>query len=303
MEKQVLRSNRTNLYDYLSEKKLDSLIDHALDEDISHGDITSEMLIPPDLSGKASLLVKEEGVLAGIEVAGRVFHHVDPLLEIDVLFKDGDAIQPGDIIGTITGSVISILKAERVALNFLQRLSGVASLTAKYVAEISGLKAVIMDTRKTTPGLRLLEKYAVRMGGGHNHRLHLGEAVLIKDNHIAALRAMGMSLKDIVIKARQDAPTGVTVELEVASTKEAVDAMKAGADIIMLDNMNPNEMRQVVKLASGKAKIEASGGITLADVHQVAMTGVDIISVGALTHSYTALDISLELESQTLKPL
>ena len=287
----------------LSEEQLDSIIDLALAEDISHGDITSEALIPPDLVGKASILVKEKGVLAGGEVAGRVFHRVDPSLKVEVLIKDGDTVQPGDIVATVSGSVISILKAERVALNFLQRLSGIASLTAQYVAETSGLTARITDTRKTTPGLRLLEKYAVRMGGGHNHRLHLGDAVLIKDNHLAALRALGMSLKDIVAKARQNVPGGITVEVEVTSTKEALDALKAGADIIMLDNMSPDEMRQVVKLVAGQAKLEASGGITLANVREVAMTGVDIISIGALTHSSRALDISLELEPQTLKLL
>ena len=287
----------------LTEKQIDTIVDLALAEDTSHGDITSEALIPPDLSGKASLLVKETGVLAGIEVAGRIFQRVDPSLEIDILIKDGAAIKPGDIAGTIVGSVISILKAERVALNFLQRLSGIASLTAQYVAETSGLAARIVDTRKTTPGMRLLEKYAVRMGGGHNHRMHLGDAVLIKDNHIAALRAMGMNIKDIVARARQNAPAGITIEVEVTNAKEARDALKAGADIIMLDNMSVNEMRQVVNLVSGQAKLEASGGITLDNVHQVAMMGVDIISIGALTHSFRALDISLELESQTLKLL
>ena len=287
----------------LTEKQFDVIIDLALDEDTGYGDITSEALIPPDLTGKASLLVKETGVLAGIEVAGRVFQRVDPSLEIDVLIKDGTAIQSGDIAGTIVGSVSSILKAERVALNFLQRLSGIASLTAQYVAETSGLNARIVDTRKTTPGMRLLEKYAVRMGGGHNHRLHLGDAVLIKDNHIAALRAMGMNLKDIVAKARQNTPAGVTIEVEVTNTREAQEARKAGADIIMLDNMSVNEVRQVVNLVSGQAKLEASGGITLKNVHRVAMTGVDIISIGALTHSFRALDISLEMESQTLKLL
>ncbi|HUT67450.1 MAG TPA: carboxylating nicotinate-nucleotide diphosphorylase [Dehalococcoidales bacterium] len=287
----------------LTEKQIDTIVDLALAEDTSHGDITSEALIPPDLSGKASLLVKDKGILAGIEVAGRVFQRVDPSLEIDILIKDGAAIKPGDIAGTIVGSVISILKAERVALNFLQRLSGIASLTAQYVAETSGLAARIVDTRKTTPGMRLLEKYAVRMGGGHNHRMHLGDAVLIKDNHIAALRAMGMNIKDIVARARQNAPAGITIEVEVTNAKEARDALKAGADIIMLDNMSVNEMRQVVNLVSGQAKLEASGGITLDNVHQVAMMGVDIISIGALTHSFRALDISLELESQTLKLL
>ena len=287
----------------LTDKQFDAIIDLALDEDTGYGDITSEALIPPDLTGKASLLVKEKGVLAGIEVAGRVFQRVDPSLEINVLIKDGTAIQSADIAGTIVGSVISVLKAERVALNFLQRLSGIASLTAQYVAETSGLNAKIVDTRKTTPGMRLLEKYAVRMGGGYNHRLHLGDAVLIKDNHIAALRAMGMNLKDIVARARENVPAGTIIEVEVTNTKETLDALKAGADFIMLDNMSVNEMRQVVNLVSGQAKLEASGGIKLENVHQVAMTGVDIISIGALTHSFRALDISLEMESQTLKLL
>jgi nicotinate-nucleotide pyrophosphorylase (carboxylating) len=292
-----------NLHDYITEKQLDAIIDIALDEDTSHGDVTSEALIPPELSGKASLLVKEKGVLAGIEVAGRVFQRIDPSLAIEILIKDGTKIQPGDIAATIVGSVISILKAERTALNFLQRLSGIASLTAQHVEETKGLNAKIVDTRKTTPGLRRLEKYAVRMGGGKNHRMHLGDAVLIKDNHIAALRAMGMNLKDIVAKARQNAPAGITLEVEVTSTGEALEALKAGADIIMMDNMSANEIRQVVSMVAGQAKLEASGGITLANVHQVAMTGVDIISIGALTHSYKALDISLEMESQTLKLL
>jgi nicotinate-nucleotide pyrophosphorylase (carboxylating) len=287
----------------LTEKQIDTIIDIALAEDTAHGDVTSEALIPHDFLGKAELLVKEKGVLAGIETTGRVFHHVDPSLTMDILIHDGTSIEAGDIVGIITGSVISILKAERVALNFLQRLSGIATLTARYVEEVSGLHSKILDTRKTTPGLRGLEKYAVRMGGGYNHRMHLGDGVLIKDNHIAALRAMGMNLKDIVAKARQEAPAGITIEIEVTNTKEAVDALKAGVDIIMLDNMTPNEMKQVVNLVAGQAKIEASGGITLENVHQVAMTGVDIISIGALTHSFTALDISLEMEVQTLKLL
>jgi nicotinate-nucleotide pyrophosphorylase (carboxylating) len=287
----------------LSDEQLDIIIDLALAEDIGHGDITSEAIIPPELSGKASILVKEKGILAGGEVARRVFHRIDPSLKVAVLIKDGDTVQPGDIAATVTGSVTSILKAERMALNFLQRLSGIASLTAQHVAATSGTTTKITDTRKTTPGLRLLEKYAVRMGGGHNHRLHLGDAVLIKDNHIAALRAPGMSLKDIVVKAKRNVPAGVTVEVEVTNTQEALDAVEAGADIIMLDNMSPDEMRQVVKLISGQARIEASGGITLANVRQVAMTGVDIISIGALTHSPRALDISLELEPKTINKI
>jgi nicotinate-nucleotide pyrophosphorylase (carboxylating) len=286
-----------------TEKQLDKVIDVALAEDIRYGDITSQTLVPTDLSGKASLLVKEKGILAGIEVARRVFQRVDPLLEVAVLIKDGNAIKPGDIAGNISGSVISILKAERTALNFLQRLSGIASLTARYMAKTKGTDARIYDTRKTTPGLRALEKYAVRMGGGQNHRMNLGDAVLIKDNHINALRATGMNIIDIVAKARRNAPAGITIEVEAKNISEAREALQAGADIIMLDNMNLEDMGQVVKMAAGRARIEASGGITLANVRQVALTGVDMISIGALTHSYKSLDISLELEEPTLKLL
>jgi nicotinate-nucleotide pyrophosphorylase (carboxylating) len=289
--------------DRLPADQLDRVIDLALAEDIARGDITSQALVPPELSSLAVLLVKEAGVLAGIQVACRVFSRVDPSLKVAGLVEDGSAVSPGDIVGSISGSVIGILKAERTALNFLQRLSGIASLTARYVAETSGTRAGIYDTRKTTPGLRFLEKYAVRMGGGHNHRQNLGDAVLIKDNHIAALRATGLGLKDIVTKARRNAPAGVTIEVEVTSAAEAREALRAGADIIMLDNMGIAEMARVVDLVAGRAKIEASGGITLENVGEVARTGVDIISVGALTHSYQALDISLELETPTLKLL
>ena len=285
----------------LTEKQIDIIIDLALEEDTGYGDVTSQTLIPSGLTGKASLLVKEKGILAGIDVAERVFERIDPSLEIDILIKDGTSINPGDTVATISGSVSSILKAERTALNFLQRLSGIASLTAQYAAETDGLPARIVDTRKTTPGMRLLEKYAVRMGGGHNHRMHLGDAVLIKDNHIAALRATGMNLKDIVAKARQNAPAGITIEVEVTNADEAAEAQKAGADIVMLDNMSTDEMKRVADMVSGQVKLEASGGITLENVREVAKTGVDIISIGALTHSFQALDISLEMESQTLK--
>ncbi len=282
-------------------EQVDKIIDLALAEDISHGDPTSESLIPPGLEGKASILAKAKGRLAGIDVAGRVFLKVDPSLKVEVLITDGAEIKPGDIIATVQGNVAGILKAERVALNFLQRLSGIASQTAQYVARTQGLAVKIVDTRKTTPGLRLLEKYAVRMGGGQNHRFHLGDAVLIKDNHLAALRALGMSLKDIVAKSRQNAPQDLTVEVEVNTTKEASEAVDAGADLIMLDNMRPDEMRRAVRLISGRARTEASGGITLNNVREAAMTGVNIISIGALTHSPKALDISLELESPSVK--
>ena len=283
------------------EEQVDHIIDLALAEDVSQGDVTSEALIPPELQGKASILIKAEGILAGGEIARKVFLKVDPSLKVEVLIKDGAKIKPGDIAATVAGRVASILKAERVALNFLQRLSGIASQTAQYIAKAHGHAVKITDTRKTTPGLRPLEKYAVRMGGGQNHRLHLGDGILIKDNHLVALRALGMSLKDIVTKAKQNAPRGLKVEAEVNTTREALDAVEAGADIIMLDNMSPDEMRHAASLIPRQVKIEASGGITLDNVQTVAGTGVNLISVGALTHSSKALDISLELESQTLK--
>jgi nicotinate-nucleotide pyrophosphorylase (carboxylating) len=290
-----------DLNDYLSEAQLDAIISAALAEDIGHGDVTTESLLPPGLTGRSSILVKEGGVLAGIEVTRRVFQKADPSLKIEVLIKDGTAVRPGDIAATVTGNIAGILKGERAALNFLQRLSGIASMTARYVAETRGLKARIVDTRKTTPGLRRLEKYAVRAGGGENHRLHLGAAVLIKDNHIAALRAAGLGLGDIISRARRRAPAGITIEVEVTSAAEAAEALRASPDIIMLDNMSPDEMRRVVKMVNGRARIEASGGITLENVRRVAETGVDTISVGALTHSYKSLDISLEMEAPAPK--
>ncbi len=286
-----------------SEEVVDNIIDLALAEDLGPGDITTEVLIPPHLQGKASILIKEDGLVAGGKIAKKVFLRVDPSLKVEVLVEDGAKVQSGDIVATISGRVASILKAERTALNFLQKLSGIASQTAKYVAKARGLTVDITDTRKTTPGLRLLEKYAVRMGGGKNHRLHLGESILIKDTHLAALRALGMSLKDIVAKAKQNAPEGITVEVEVNTAQEARDAVEAGADIIMLDNMSPEEMRHAVSSLPGQVKTEASGGITLANVRAAAEAGVNMISIGALTHSPKALDISLELEPQTLKLL
>jgi len=285
----------------LPEDQIRSIIDLALAEDRVSEDVTSDTLLPAELQGKASIIAKTEGIVAGGEVAMMVFVRVDPSLQIELLIEDGSKVKPGDIIATISGSVTGILRAERVALNFLQRLSGIATLTAQYVAETQGLNVAILDTRKTTPGLRLLEKYAVRMGGGKNHRMHLRDGILIKDNHLAALRSLGMSLKDIVTRAKEKAPKGLKVEVEVNTIQEALDAAEAGADIIMPDNMSPEEMRQVVDSMPSGVETEASGGVTLKNVREVAETGVNFISVGALTHSYQALDISLELEPQTLK--
>jgi nicotinate-nucleotide pyrophosphorylase (carboxylating) len=287
----------------LPDEYLNRLVSLALEEDSGGGDITSEILIPPALQGKACLLVKAQGVVAGVPVAERVFAIADPCLKIEVLIRDGTPVKYGDIIMCITGNVRSILKAERVALNFIQRMSGIASTTAQYVEKLRELKVDIADTRKTTPALRLLEKYAVSMGGGRNHRLNLSEAVLIKDNHFAAMRILGLSYSEIVLKARNNAPAGMKVEAEASTVEEAVEAVEAGVDIVMLDNMTVMEMKRAVDLIAGRAEVEASGGISLKTVRPVAETGVDFISSGALTHSYNSLDISLELEPQTLKLL
>ncbi|MDP6043943.1 MAG: carboxylating nicotinate-nucleotide diphosphorylase [Dehalococcoidales bacterium] len=285
------------------QEQINSLSDLALAEDLGHGDVTTEILIPPDLKGKASILIQEKGILAGIEIVRKVFHRVDPSLKTEVLLKDGAAVKPGDIAATVSGTVASILKTERIALNFLQRLSGIATQTAEYVAETSDQAAVITDTRKTTPGLRVLEKQAVFAGGGKNHRLHLGDGILIKDNHIVALRALGIDLKDIVTKAKQGAPVGMKVEVEVTTAQEATEAAGAGADIIMLDNIDAGEMRRIVSSLSGQVTTEASGGITLENVRAAARAGVNLISIGALTHSLRTLNISLELEPQSIKPV
>ena len=281
----------------LSDKQVDDIINLALSEDLGEGDATSEALIPPDLQGKAAIIIVENGMLAGGVIMARVFSKVDPSLEFSQHIEDGTPVRPNDIVGTVSGSMLSILKAERVALNLLQRLSGVATETARYVAEIRGCKGKIYDTRKTTPGMRLLEKYAVKMGGGENHRMHLGDAVLIKDNHIAALRAEGLSIADIIARIKQNTREGITVEIEVTTAEEAAEAAEADVDIIMLDNMSPEEMKKVVDSMPAGTRTEASGNITLKNVREAALSGVDIISVGALTHSYKSLDIRIEYES------
>ena len=281
-----------------SKSQIEEIVDRALAEDLGKGDVTTEALISSDQRGTGFIVAKKEGILAGIEVAKQVFHRVDPELKVEILLEDGARVKPGGKVAKVSGSIASILKAERIALNFLQRLSGIASETNRYVERVEGLPVRIMDTRKTTPGLRSLEKYAVRAGGGGNHRMNLGDGILIKDNHLAALRSQGLNIKDIVAKARQNAPQRLPVEVEVGAVSEALEAVEAGANIVMLDNMNLEDMRKAVKSIHGRALIEASGGITLGNVRAVAETGVDFISIGALTHSATALDISLELEAQ-----
>lgn len=278
-------------------KQVELVVDQALAEDLGWGDITTQALIPPEWQGRASIVARSSGILAGTEVAGMVFHRVDSSIKFEALVSDGAGLKPGDIIARVEGGVAGILKAERVALNFLQRLSGIASETHRYVEAIRGLNVRIMDTRKTTPGLRFLEKYAVRIGGGYNHRLHLGDGILIKDNHLAVLRSKDMSMKEVVTEAKQKAPHILKIEVEVKTAEEALEAVDAGADIVLMDNMSLKEMRHTVGLIGGRALVEASGGITLDNVHRVAETGVDFISIGALTHSAKVLDISLKLES------
>lgn len=279
----------------IDRQQIEPVITQALAEDLEAGDITTEILVSPEIQGKATILVKGDGVLAGTEIARMVFNRVDPSLKYRVLLSDGEQVKQGDEIARIEGSVAGILKGERTALNFLQRLSGIASETNRYVKSVEGLNVRILDTRKTTPGLRLLEKYAVTAGGGYNHRFHLGDQVLIKDNHLAIISSQGISMTEAVTMAKQKAPANLKIEIEVQSVEEAKQVAETGVDIIMLDNMSLEEMRQAVKLIGGRAKVEASGGITLDNVRQVAETGVDFISIGALTHSVKSLDISLEL--------
>ena len=284
----------------MEQRKLwvEEIIDLALAEDLVKNDVTTDALISGDQQGTGIIVAKEEGILAGIGAANQVFHRVDPELKVESLRVDGSRIKPGSKVARVSGSIASILKAERVALNFLQHLSGIASETSRYVAKVEGLPVRIMDTRKTTPSLRSLEKYAVRVGGGGNHRMNLGDGILIKDNHLVALRSQGLNIKEIIARARQNAPQRLPVEVEVRTVQEALEAVEAGADIVMLDNMNLEDMREAVKSINGRALIEASGGITLDNVRAVAETGVDFISIGALTHSAKALDINLELEAQ-----
>ena len=276
---------------FLGMDNIKTFISNALREDIGPGDLTTEALIQPDIEGKAELIAKELLILAGIEVAREVFHQVNQDINFLGRHTDGEDLSSSTVIATISGPLRSLLTAERVALNLLQRLSGIATLTRQYVNGIEGTKARIVDTRKTTPGLRALEKYAVRIGGGKNHRFGLFDGILIKDNHIAAVG----SLTEAVKKAREKAPHTLKIEVETENLDQVREAISAGAEIIMLDNMDIETMKEAVKLINGKALIEASGGISLNNVRQVAETGVDLISVGAITHSARSMDISMEI--------
>jgi len=273
-----------------------NLIDTALSEDQAFNDPTTHALVPQGMRAVGMIRAKGNGMLAGIEVCQTVFQRIDASLDAQVLLPDGSALTPGTDLARIEGDAGSILRAERVALNFLQRMSGIASDTNEYVKAIEGSQARIVDTRKTAPGHRYLDKYAVRMGGGYNHRLNLADGILIKDNHIEALRSQEMGLQDVIKLALSRASHTIKVEVEVESLEAAEEAAAAGAHIIMLDNMSPELMRQAMEIIDGRAVVEASGGISMETVRAVAASGVDLISVGGLTHSTKALDISLDLE-------
>jgi nicotinate-nucleotide pyrophosphorylase (carboxylating) len=271
---------------------VDEIISKALSEDIGTGDITTASTIPKDQKISGKFIAKEAGVICGLEVVKKVFEKIDREIIMIPHVTDGERVNKGDLIAEIKGPAVGVLTGERVALNFLQRLSGISTKTAQLLEEVKGTKAKITDTRKTTPGLRVLEKYAVRVGGGVNHRFNLSDGILIKDNHI---KAAG-SITNAIAAARKNAPHTLKIEVEVESMEQIEEALEAGADIIMLDNMGMEEMKKAVARINGRALVEASGNMGEKDLREVADTGVDLISVGALTHTVKAMDISLRFE-------
>lgn len=268
-----------------------SLLERALAEDLGSGDITSKLTIPETLQGKAVIEARQELTVCGLDVAREVFAAVDPALRFEALVSDGERVAAGAVLARIEGSMRGILAAERTALNFLQRLSGIATLTRKYVDQLAGTSAKLVDTRKTLPGWRVLDKYAVASGGGTNHRIGLYDGILIKDNHIAAAG----NLANAVRAAKAGAPKHLRVQVEVESLEQARVALEAGADSLLLDNQTPASLRKICAALGSKIELEASGGVTLANIREIAETGVHRISVGALTHSAAAVDIALEI--------
>ena len=277
------------MLDYLL---VDDIILRALKEDMPMGDITTDSIIDPDAVCSARLIAKESGVLAGLKVFERVFRLLDPRIYIETYCNDGDRVENGTLIMHLSGNARAMLKAERTALNLLQRMSGIATETRRFVDALKGYSSKIVDTRKTVPGLRYLDKYAVRAGGGTNHRFCLSDGILIKDNHI---KAAG-SIKEAVRRARAAVPHTIKIEIETETMEQVKEALEAGADIIMLDNMSTDDMKKAVDYIAGRALTEASGNVTVERVVDIAKTGVDLISSGSLTHSVKAMDISLRFE-------
>jgi nicotinate-nucleotide pyrophosphorylase (carboxylating) len=264
----------------------------ALAEDLGHGDITTTLTVDPSVRATARIICKQDGILSGLAVAEAVFARLDSNIGWHPGAEDGDHVCPGGVVACISGPAASILQAERVALNFLQHMSGVASLTKRFVLAVENTNAQIVDTRKSMPGLRALEKYAVVCGGGRNHRFGLDDGILIKDNHVAAAGGIGPALA----RVRERAPHGLRIEIEIDRLDQIGEAIAGGAEIILLDNMGPEMLAQAVDMIGGRARTEASGGVTLESVAAIAEAGVDLISVGRLTHSAPALDFALDLE-------
>jgi nicotinate-nucleotide pyrophosphorylase (carboxylating) len=271
-----------------------SLIENALKEDIGSGDITTNALIPDSMNSTATMVAKADGIIAGMDVAEAVFRYLSPQISWNPLVQDGDSIKKGDLLVEMSGPFRSLLTGERLALNFLQRMSGIATMTGLFVAQVAGTGTKILDTRKTVPGLRLLDKYAVKAGGGENHRIGLYDMVLIKDNHIKVAGGIRKAVEQI----RINLPAGMKIEVETTTIQEVKESIEMKADIIMLDNMNNETMKTCVELINHQAKVEASGNMNLERRKEVAATGVDYISIGALTHSVMALDISMNIQPE-----
>lgn len=268
----------------------DKLIREALCEDISSEDVTTNSVMKEAVMGEVDLLCKKDGVIAGLEVFERVFHLLDENVKVELYCKDGDKVKNGQLMGKVTGDIRVLLSGERVALNYLQRMSGIATYTNSVSALLEGTKTKLLDTRKTTPNMRIFEKYAVRVGGGYNHRYNLSDGVLLKDNHIGAAGSVTKAIE----MAKEYAPFVRKIEVEVESIEMVKEAVKAGADIIMLDNMSPEEMEEAVRIIDGRAETECSGNVTKENIGRLTSIGVDYISSGALTHSAPILDISLK---------
>ncbi|MDX2347396.1 MAG: carboxylating nicotinate-nucleotide diphosphorylase [Nitrospirota bacterium] len=271
------------------------IVQTALEEDLGFGDLTSSALLSPDMIAKAQIMAKQAMVVAGMTVAEEVFHQIDDTLTVKFHQRDGDWVGANTRILTITGNAQSLLQAERVALNFIQRLSGISTITHQFCHAVHNHSVKIADTRKTTPGLRALEKWAVRLGGGVNHRFSLHDGILIKDNHLMVLSAHKMSLSQACRLARQEAPHGLRISVEVESMEQVRQALQGKADVILLDNRSPSKIQEAVEAIKGKALVEVSGGVTMNNIRDIAKTGVDIISIGALTHSAPAMDLSMDI--------